>query len=247
MYKQGRLIRAVLDLPRTYDPCREVEWHESAIDVFVHGEPAASVDEMAAFGAHILTNMPYRDIRKSVERAASPAHKLAAMRFHRKLLMIGRDTLNLCNANDLIDFPSAYPLRQLTSSLGKVADTGGSKRIHVKEATKRTRSAGRAVHGIDETFIAPVSTGKLAQRCELALGTELLLDPESINLHPHAYHGARRSFRTVTHLGIVSYLVAPSLEKLDYVQLGVELNRMYGERHQGICEQSMIHPAADTL
>ncbi len=237
MYKQGKLIRAVLDLPRTYDPSRELEWHESAIDVFVHGEPAAPVDAMAEFGAKVLTRMPYKDIRKSIERAAAPEHKLAAMRFHRKVLMIGRDTLNLCNANDLIDYPQTEALRQLTCSLGKVADTGGNKRRHVKDATKLTRSASRAARLIDEGFIAPVSSGKLAQRCEAALGTEILLDPESINLHPDDYHRARKSFRAVTHLGIASYLLAPSLEKLDYVQQGAELNRMYGERHQDICER----------
>lgn len=237
-------ICQLMDLPRQFDPGREVDFHKRAAECFL-GESAQLPAQLAEFSADTLRTYPFDDVAAKIVALQGPPKKaknhLEDLRFCRKVLMIGRDTMNLCGENDLIKFEATKPISTLTTRLGEIADAGidqksGHKKLYQKAAKLSVRAAIAARLSLTSDFVKPISSENLFDRCQQSLSSELLVQP-LFGTDENTYHKARRDFRAVVHLGMVSQLVEPSDTKLAYVQQGIDLNRMYGKRHRELKNQ----------
>lgn len=230
-------IRTFLDMPRQFDQAYSSSWPVHA-DRLIPSTPT-HIDQLAAASSTFLENFPYAEAGLYGRYAHKSPENLAEMRFLRKALMVGRDTLNLINATDLIAEPLTKDIPALTTLLGKIADTRGTSKTLRKRAPESAEAAAQSAVYIGAGFVLPVSPAVFRARTRRQLEVFDLVDPEPEALMAHdeeQYHTARRSFRSVVHLAISHYLLDPSDENRQLAQQGVELNRVFGNNHDLILD-----------
>jgi len=228
-------VKSMMDLERVYDPKYSREWSESSMEIFI-ADDDSFIRSLTSTAANILISFPYDETGVAALNARVSPDILREMRFYRKVLMIGRDALNLTNSTDLIDKPETRPISTLTTTLGKIADKDGRGKSRRIDAFSQAIDAALASQYIDNDFVNPVSYEALRYRYQHALQTDLLMNDTStlVDIDEEVYHVARRDFRSIVHLGVVSQLIEPSDLKLEYVKQGIELSRVYGENHDQI-------------
>jgi hypothetical protein len=228
-------VRAVLDSPRPDEKLGEKHWHRVAPHVLV--DPKKEFPrQIAELGLDILQTFPYDSLEDCISETRYSKAALEEQRFLRKTLMVGRDALNLANTTDLIEVPETKPLRSLIGYMGLIADTKAKKPKVLRKTIDLIEPAQKAANDIGPSYVQPSRRGEVVEECKSSLQTPLLTTSLGKRTDEDIYHRARRSFRGVVHLGIVSFLLDPSDVKLGVVMEGVELNRKYGGTHQKICK-----------
>lgn len=225
-------IKTMMDLPRTYDPHYRHTWSVDSLDTFIPTKGQDFAAELASKSSDILTTFPYDKAGITAIQARSNPEALQDMRFYRKVLMIGRDALNLVNTTRLFDNEDTRPITTLTATLGEIADKNGRGKKRRHRAYLEAIDAESASQYVDDQFVNPIDLDELRWRYKNTSQADLLNDTLSIHTADGAdYHAARRSFRSAVHLGIVSQLIDPSDSKLEYVEQGIELSKLYGKNH----------------
>lgn len=225
-------IKTMMDLPRTYDPHYRHTWSANSLDIFIPENNHDFVAELASKSADILKSFPYGEAGITAVQARSDPEALRDMRFYRRVLLIGRDTLNFVNSTRLSGDENTRPVTIFATTLGEIADKNGRGKKRRNRARLEAIDAESASQHIDDHFINPLSLDELRLKYDNFSQTNLLNDTVSTCATDEAnYHAARRRFRAAVHLGMVSQLIDPSDDKLEYAKQGIELNKLYGKNH----------------
>ena len=235
MTKLMRRIEEVLHNPGSLNPEHEQQWSEDALGVLLPGSKK-EIRQLASAGIKLLEDFAYQDTANAAKKSHTSKKRFETMCFHRKVLMIGRDTLDLVTETKLTNTSELKPIPDFIRTLGGVADVKGHDKQLRNRAVAEASYAETASQLICDMPTNLRSPSRLESRCRRLANTDFLdagLSGE-IEISEDEYHRRRRAFRAVVHLGFLSYVVEPDDEKLAYVERGFELNRTYGACHNGI-------------
>ena len=228
-------VRSFMDIPRERDSLPELPWHDIAPQVFIESYKEFPEEIVTGVG-HLINTYPYGnldDILKNITQGDIDEKKIVELRFMRKVLMIGRDTIRLTTTlhEDKQPFKS---MDRLVNRLGRIVDSTEQTPGHsINKASDCAFQKAAIIKEVQwEKLLVPVTLSTLHARVEDALSSDYLLaDPQDGNLHEKEYHNARRLFRAVVHLGIVSHLISPNDQKAEFAKAGIELSALYGNTH----------------
>jgi hypothetical protein len=222
-------------LDRPYSPAcpNELDWHLRVTDLLTK-EAASRSPEWLQTSRKMLHEYPFNELETelslSMQNKRTPKH----IRRHRKLLMIGRDTLLLAGDDPLPK--GCEPIFPLTRSLGMIADTEGKRR---RKAAKQAQKHLRKMDIFDSNDVTPINFDLIASRIGSKLHTDVLYYGESAQ-NEKEFHRFRRDFRQVSHLCIMAYLHNPNNHQLmRLTDEGFALNRTYGKAHNSLLKQAI--------
>lgn len=228
-------IRSFMDIPRERNTLPEPLWHDIAPQVFIESYKKFP-EEVAKGVGHLIETYPYSgldDLLENITQGDIDEKTITELRFMRKVMMIGRDTVRLATTirEDKQPFKS---MDRLVNRLGRIVDS--IERTPGRSINKASNCAFQKAAIIKEAqweeLLVPVTLPTLYSRVEDALLSDYLLAaPQDTGLYEKEYHHARRLFRSVVHLGIVSHLISPNNQKAEFAKAGIELSASYGSTH----------------
>jgi hypothetical protein len=233
-------VRSFFDVPRTLDVTTEGDWYREAPGAFLESDPQFSAD-LSEGVANLLTDYPNERIARlllAVQSGDYNQQTVTELRFMRKVIMIGRDTLRLTTTT----LEEEDPLRSMGRFAGKLgALIDDIERHGAHKVAKLSFAASRAIDQLGRANVSQAGALETNEAIEMrvrsALTAQDLLtsygDPSAF-IDESRYHHARRLFRSVVHLGVASTLLYPSHEKAAYVRTGIELSGQYGDNHDAM-------------
>ena len=229
-------VQNFMDIPREMGEIDEAHWHKFSPSVFISHDNT-SIETMLDGVDSLLQTYPFQLLRNTLQEVSNGYSKKSMddLRFMRKVLIIGRDTIKLCASKDSSE-SFLLPLGILTHQLGEVVD---SKKPPANSVIQLTEAVDDALSSVD---LVPVSSRKVTHRANRALLNEELLQLHNFQdntICEEDYHKARRLFRSVDHLGIVSYITDPDELKKTFAMEGIELSAQYGATHDMLLQGTM--------
>ena len=236
-------IRTLMDIPRDKGNLQDDEWHERAPAIFT--EDSSTLNEQLIINtSNLIQTYPYADLQDILTAGGNGLEttNLSELRFMRKAIRIGRDVVKLCAA----DGSQITPYRELSllsRELGDVVDGLESRRkvdipaaiYYSSDLATKLEDASKSIH------LTPAPIETINERATQSLLTEELLRDVRLNgqnIDEKEYHRARKLFRSVVHLGVMSQLTAPTEQKQRFVMYGIELSSHYGELHDAMLAHS---------
>ena len=228
-------IRDLMDIPREQNTISELLWHDNASKIFVDSE--TDLPAMVTEGVkNLFETYPYTDLHlllAEVNDGNLEKQSIDDLRFMRKAMMVGRDALQLSadiNKNDR----QFKKVKRLVSNLGQIVDI--IEQHPEVDITALVSSSKRSIDILSDDAslkmtASPVTSASLMEKMNTALETDYLLSDLSESHQEKEYHLARRLFRSVVHLGIVSQILLPNDNKMEFTKAGIELSAKYGENH----------------
>lgn len=235
-------IRAFMDIPRDPSRVNASQWHQLAPTIFI--------DRSDTFTETILENVkdflqtyPYQTLKDTLVdiHAERDETILRDLRFMRRSLLIGRDAIKLCTPK--YSTPEHFnELAGLTRVMGAVIDDIKQARPALGTDINRAIAFADTVQEVNRSVnFETVSMDEITPKATQFLMTDTLLantDMSCDTPNEATYHRARRMFRSVVHLGIVSAIISPDQTKQQFAMDGIELNAQYGRQHTELLRMS---------
>lgn len=228
-------VSGILDCPEPTYPIDEPSWHKRAVDVFTQTQdPELLTRSVAETSMKLLQFFPFEYMEDFIQKAPLHPKKFKELRKLRKILTLGRDSLNYSNTTDLIDIESTEPFRNFVMGIGEITDTHCTDLSLINHSVESIESAACAILDLPENYIEPVAFDIFRHRLANGSATDILLNKDVMSYSEDHYHLARQSFRAVVYTGITSYVVEPSESKLQFMLEGLRINRTHGDMRNRI-------------